>query len=198
MCNDVCIDTTTQCCQENLSVGFHMCPGTQVCATDGAACQTSCPGECAGTGAATAVSEGATGGGAMWLCCCPSQPPPMPVPAAGTSTCGPATAPLTGSVCYSPSAGQCCADPSKALLGYTLNGKGCYAYPYCPLTIKWGSGATDTTQILGERRHPAQHGQRSKGSAARQRQQHSWGWGLQEAWQAQAVPQGSRAGPGAP
>jgi len=70
--------------------------------------------------------------------------------AAGLSSCGPASAPLTGSVCFNATAGQCCADSTKALIGEPVNGVGCYAAPYCAMTIQWGTAAGQSTQIMGE------------------------------------------------
>jgi len=88
-----------------------------------------------------------------------------PLLAAGTSPCGPASSPLSGSVCYN-TATQCCADATKALIGQPINGVGCYAYPYCPFTIQWGSTGADTTQILGERAGRRAGGARQRRAAA--------------------------------
>jgi len=77
-------------------------------------------------------------------CCNVSRGPLL---AAGLTLCGPATAPLTGSACYNATAGQCCADSTKALVGESVNGAGCYAAPYCPITIEYAAGLT--TQIMG-------------------------------------------------
>ena len=60
-----------------------------------------------------------------------------------SGTCGPSTGGV--SVCYD-TATQCCADANQALVGSSFNG-GCYAAPFCKLTITY-SGVT--ADIVGE------------------------------------------------